>query len=111
MNEQQQIEVQEKALARCLEWIRHADSKSQIFISLNLAMIGALVAGLPTPDKLNVRSLILLDLGFLLWKNHWPSGKGELLARCTNLHTQAPSRKLKLKIRRPRFMRKFKRSD
>ena len=63
MNEQQQIEVQEKALARFLEWIRHADSKSQIFISLNLAMIGAIVAGLPTPDKFNVRSLMLLVLG------------------------------------------------
>jgi hypothetical protein len=63
INEQQQIEVQEKSLARFLEWIRHADSKSQIFISLNLAMIAAIVAGLPTPDKFNVRSLILLVLG------------------------------------------------
>ena len=61
MDLSQAIDAQEKSLARLLEWIRHADSKSQILITLNLAMIGGIVAGMPTPDKLNVR-----DVGFLL---------------------------------------------
>jgi len=61
-----QIDAQEKELARLLEWIRQADSKSQIIVGANLALIGAVVGLMPNGAKSNVWSLVLVAGGCLL---------------------------------------------
>lgn len=47
----QTVELQEKELARLLDWIGKADSKAQIVIGANIAMIGALMALTPDDAK------------------------------------------------------------
>lgn len=65
-SKEKQIDAQEKELARLLEWIRQADSKSQIVVGANLALIGAVVGLMPNGAKSSIWSLVLVAGGCLL---------------------------------------------
>lgn len=47
MDTEREITIQEKVLQRHLDWVKAAETKAQICIPINLAMIGALLALTP----------------------------------------------------------------
>ena len=62
----QEVDRMEKSLQRMLDWIKAIDTKTQIALGLNVAMLGGLVAVTPKPESLNPAILGLLALGGLL---------------------------------------------
>ncbi|NOG92585.1 MAG: hypothetical protein HND42_05010 [Armatimonadetes bacterium] len=49
-----------------IDWNKAIDTKTQIALGLNLAMLGGLVAMSPKPDDLTFRMLVLLAIGGIL---------------------------------------------
>lgn len=58
-----QVERAEKILDRLLEWIRAVDAKTPVVMAIDTAMLGALAAIAPSPEKLCITTWLWIAFG------------------------------------------------
>lgn len=59
------IEIQERTLGYQLDWIKAVDTKTEILIAIDLAMLGLLAAVAPKPTDLSALPIIMLSASAL----------------------------------------------